>query len=466
MTRNISKRILIIDDEDKMRRVLELQLQTVGYDVSHAGTAEAGLALLKGSAEEHPFVLAITDLRMPGKDGMYFLNQARATYPSMPVIVMTAYGTIETAISAMKAGASDYLLKPFSLEDMLMTVEKVLELTALRTENKQLREALTQRYDFDRIVGRSEKMQDVFQAARRVAETRATVLLGGESGTGKGMLAQAIHNNSPRRDEPFVKIVCSAIPESLMESELFGHEKGSFTGAMKTHVGKFEQADGGTVFLDEIGDVPPAVQVKLLRVLQEREFERLGGDKTIAVDVRVIAATNQDLRAALEQGAFREDLYYRLNVVPINLPSLRERKEDIDALASHFLDRFREDLGSRISGISPAALEKLRGYHWPGNVRELENIMQRAMVMAEGDVIEAGDVHLDGAQRSVPKGELTFLPDGMTLEEYEQELIREAMRRSDDNKSQAARLLGLTRNALRYRLGQMGLEDESAAPAD
>ena len=466
MTNNAPKKILIVDDEDKMRRVLELQLQTAGYEVSKAGTAEEGLALVKAFAEDRPFTLAITDLRMPGRDGLYFLEHARAANPAMPVVVMTAFGTIETAIAAMKAGASDYLLKPFSLEDMLITVEKVLELTSLRTENQALREALTQRYDFDRIVGRSEKMQDVFQAAKRVAATRATVLLGGESGSGKGMLAQAIHNNSPRRAAPFVKITCSAIPENLMESELFGYEKGAFTGAMKSHPGKFEQADGGTVFLDEIGDMPPAVQVKLLRVLQEREFERLGGTKTIQVDVRVIAATNQDLRAALEQGAFREDLYYRLNVVPINLPSLRERKEDVDELVAHFLKRFVDDLGGRVSGISPRALEKLRTYHWPGNVRELENIIQRAMVMAEGEVIELDDIRLDGAQGSPHKNGDSFLPDGLTLEQYEQELIREAMRRADNNKSQAARLLGLTRNALRYRLGQMGIEDDSGAAPD
>lgn len=463
MTTSKQKRILIVDDEDKMRRVLELQLQTAGYDVSKAGTAEEGAALLKAAAEDRPFSLAITDLRMPGKDGMYFLQRAQESSPGTPVIVMTAFGTIETAIAAMKAGASDYLQKPFSLDDMLLTVEKALELSELRTENQALREELTQRYDFDRIVGRSEKMQDVFQAAKRVAATRATVLLGGESGSGKGMLAQAIHKNSRRSNAPFVKITCSAIPENLMEAELFGYEKGAFTGAIKSHVGKFEQADGGTVFLDEIGDVPPAVQVKLLRVLQERDFERLGGDKTIQVDVRVIAATNQDLRAALEQGAFREDLYYRLNVVPINLPALRERKEDIDELAVHFLERFSEDLGASASSISPAALEKLRGYHWPGNVRELENIIQRAMVMTEGEVIQPQDIHLDNAQGASPNGSVTFLPDGMTLEQYEQELIREAMRRADNNKSQAARLLGLTRNALRYRLGQMGIEDENGS---
>ncbi len=245
-----------------------------------------------------------------------------------------------------------------------------------------------------------------------------------------------------------------------MEAELFGYEKGAFTGAMRSHEGKFEQADGGTVFLDEIGDVPPAVQVKLLRVLQEREFERLGGSKTIGVDVRIIAATNQDLRAALEQGVFREDLYYRLNVVPINLPPLRQRKGDIPELVNHFLQRFAEDTGDRVRGVSTEALDKLQSYHWPGNVRELENIIQRAMVLAKGDVIDASDIQLDGAGgSSLPAGEIPFLPQGMTLDKYEQELIREALKRSENNKSQAARLLGLTRNAFRYRLSQMGLEE-------
>jgi len=268
-----------------------------------------------------------------------------------------------------------------------------------------------------------------------------------------------LHLDSPRADKPFVKITCSAIPENLMESELFGYEKGAFTGAMRSHAGKFEQADGGTVFLDEIGDVPPPVQVKLLRVLQEREFERLGGTKTIEVDVRIIAATNQDLRAALEQGAFREDLYYRLNVVPINLPPLRERKEDVEALAEHFLERFAESTGGRVRSISPGAVEKLRSYHWPGNVRELENIIQRAMVLAPGEAVEADDVILDGQSKQSSAETDVFLPDGMTLEQFEQQLIREAMRRADNNKSQAARLLGLTRNALRYRLTQMGLDE-------
>ena len=301
-------------------------------------------------------------------------------------------------------------------------------------------------------------MQEVFDAARRVAATRATVLLGGESGTGKGLLARAIHHHSPRRDAPFTKISCSTIPENLMESELFGYEKGAFTGAAQSHQGKFEQADCGTVFLDEIGDVPPAVQVKLLRVLQEREFERLGGSKTIHVDVRIIAATNQDLRAALEQGTFREDLYYRLNVVPISLPPLRERKEDIPYLLDHILAKFAGDTGNHMRIISQGAAEKLMAYHWPGNVRELENIIERGMVLARSETIEADDIRLDHATVS-SQSEASFLPEGMTLEQYEQDLIREALRRAGDNKSQAARLLGMTRNALRYRLSQMGVEE-------
>jgi DNA-binding NtrC family response regulator len=455
------KTILVVEDEEKMQRVLEIHLQSAGYQVVQATTAEQAVELLRSATDATPpFALALTDLRLPGMDGLELLKRMGMETPSLPVIVMTAFGSIETAVEAMKAGASDYILKPFSLEDLMITIEKVLELHALRHENKQLKAELGRRYDFNEIIGRSSRMADVFEAAQKVAPTRSTVLLGGESGTGKGLLARAIHHHSPRSAGPFVKINCSALPENLMESELFGYEKGAFTGASQSHAGKFEQADGGTVFLDEIGDVPLPVQVKLLRVLQEREFERLGGKKTIHIDVRIIAATNQDLRAALEQGTFREDLYYRLNVVPINLPPLRERKEDIPHLVEHFLNKFAADTGGDPRSLSPKALEKIRSYHWPGNVRELENIIERSMVLSSNDVIQPDDIQLDTHARPTHEGEVPFLPDGMTLDAYEQALIREALRRADDNKSHAARLLGLTRNALRYRLSQMGVDPQ------
>ena len=457
------KNILVVEDEPKMLRVLDLHLSGEGYEVTKVSAAEDALkALDRFETGEQRLSLVLTDLRLPGMDGLELLKRIHLRFPALPVVVMTAFGSVETAVEAMKAGASDYVLKPFSLEDLVLTIDKVLELHSLRFENRRLKAELGRRYDFNEIIGRSVAMHDVFDATLRVAPTRATVLLGGESGTGKGLLARAIHHASPRRDAPFTKINCSALPENLMESELFGYEKGAFTGASQSHAGKFEQADGGTVFLDEIGDVPPHVQVKLLRVLQEREFERLGGSKTIHIDVRIIAATNQDLRAALEQGTFREDLYYRLNVVPINLPPLRDRKEDIPRLVDHFLKKLAAGAGDDARSLTPRALEKLIAYHWPGNVRELENIIERTTVLARNEPIEHTDIHLDQAGAGTAAGEIAFLPEGMTLDQYEQQLIVEALRRTSDNKSQAARLLGLTRNALRYRLSQMGMEEESS----
>jgi two-component system response regulator AtoC len=450
----MKQRILVVDDEEKLRRVIELQLMTAGFDVDKAGSAEEGLKL----AERADLVL--TDLKLPGMDGLELLAAIRRQNTQSPVIVMTAFGTIEVAVEAMKAGAVDFLMKPFSLDHLMAVVEKALEVRALRDENRQLREELGKRYQFDNIIGRSPVMQEVFATIERVAPTRATVLLAGESGVGKDLIARAIHFHSPRRERPFVKINCTALPENLMESELFGYEKGAFTGANTTKPGKFEQADTGTVFLDEIGDVPASIQVKLLRILQEREFERLGSNKTRHIDVRVIAATNQDLRAALEQGTFREDLYYRLNVVPINIAPLRDRMQDIPFLAEYFLQKYAAEAGNRIQSITPAAMSRLAEYHWPGNVRELENVIERSVVMCTGDRLDVADIKLDNAPR--PRGTANdfSLPPGMTLDQYEQEIIREALKRADGNKSQAARALGLTRNALRYRLTQMGLEKE------
>jgi DNA-binding NtrC family response regulator len=439
--------ILVIEDEEKQRRVVGLHLAAADYDVKGAGTAEEGWKLA-GEVD-----LILTDLKLPGMDGLELLERLKAQNSHTPVIVMSAFSTVENAVEAMKRGAVDFLPKPFSLDHLSVVVEKALEVRKLRDENRELREALGQRYQFENIIGSSPAMQEIFATIMRVAPTRATVLLAGESGVGKDMIARAIHQHSPRKDRPFVKINCTAIPENLMESELFGYEKGAFTGANISKPGKFEQANTGTVMLDEIGDVPASVQVKLLRILQEREFERLGSNKTQQTDVRVIAATNVDLRAALEQGTFREDLYYRLNVVPMNIPPLRERKDDIPYLVEHFAKKFNGE-------ISEGALERLMSYHWPGNVRELENVIERSILLAKGPMVEADDVKIEsGIGRARPAFSAeAFLPEGMTLDQYEQSIIREALKRANGNKSQAARLLGLTRNALRYRLTQMGME--------
>jgi len=443
--------ILIVEDEEKLRRVIELQLKSASFNVLQAGTAEDAVKFANDAD------LILTDLRLPGRSGLELLADLRLQNSLTPVIVMTAFGSIETAVEAMKAGAVDFLPKPFSLDHLMTVVNKALELRTLRDENLQLKAELSNRYQFDNLLGRSAAMREVFATVERVAPTRATVLLCGESGVGKDMIARAIHHHSPRAGRPFVKINCTALPENLMESELFGYEKGAFTGANISKPGKFEQADTGTVFLDEIGDVPLAIQVKLLRILQEREFERLGSNKTRHIDVRVLAATNVDLRAALEEGTFREDLYYRLNVLPIDIPPLRDRKEDIPLLAQHFVRKLAKDVGSPVETVSEGALEKLLAYHWPGNVRELENVMERSLVLANGPVLEAADIRMDLQPRTRMAVE-TFLPEGMTLDQHEQSLIREALKRANNNKSQAARLLGLTRNALRYRLSQMGLE--------
>jgi DNA-binding NtrC family response regulator len=452
--------ILIVEDEPKMLRLLQLNLSEEGYSIHAAADAEAGLNTLR----QEKIDLVVTDLRLPGMGGLEFLQAVKRVDARIPVIVMTAYGTVETAVEAMKAGASDYVLKPFSLEEMKLIVRKELDVHDLREENRSLREALGKRYEFKNIVARSGKMQEVLATVERVAPTNSTVLLGGESGSGKDLIARAIHQHSRRASGPFIKINCTAIPENLLESELFGYEKGAFTGAVSSKLGKFELADKGTIFLDEIGDVPGTIQVKLLRVLQDRDFEHLGGTKTLKVDVRVVAATNQDLRAALEQGSFREDLYYRLNVVPINIPPLRERKEDIPYLVDHFLERFARESGKPIQGITPAAQKTLMEFHWPGNVRELENIIERAVALSSGDVIDVADIRLDlspmkpGAAPAA--NAVAFPPEGTTLEQFEDEIIKEALRRAGGNKSQAARSLGLSRNALRYRLAKMGVPDE------
>jgi two-component system, NtrC family, response regulator AtoC len=447
--------ILIVEDEPKMRRLLEMNLGEQGYTTFSAGDAETGLKLLN----QNPVDLVLTDFRLPGMNGIEFLQAAKRVNAALPIVIMTAYGSVESAVEAMKLGANDYVLKPFSLEELTLIVRKELDASHMREENRSLREALGRRYQYENIVARSGKMQAVLALIERVAPTNATVLIGGESGVGKDLVARAIHQHSHRAAGPFVKINSTAIPETLLESELFGYEKGAFTGATASKPGKFELANKGTLFLDEIGDVPQAIQVKLLRVLQEREFERLGGTKTLKVDVRLIAATNRDLRAALEEGTFREDLYYRLNVVAIDIPPLREHKEDIPDLARFFLEKFARESGEPAKQITPAALQLLVDFHWPGNVRELENILQRALALSSGSVIDAADIHFDHAAPRPSAETAPVLPEGMTIEQWEEEIIREALRRANGNKSQAARSLGLSRNALRYRLSKMGVPD-------
>src|ERR1700674_4331250 len=389
--------ILIIEDEAKMRRLLELNLGDDGFKTLSAGDAETGLKLLASE----PVHLVLTDLKLPGISGLEFLHAAKQQNPALPIVVMTAFGSVATAVEAMKAGAGDYVLKPFSLAEMRMVVHKELDNSRLREENRSLREALGQKYSHPNIVAVSPKMQEVLATVERVAPTNSTVLLGGESGVGKDLIARAIHEHSQRASGPFIKINSTAIPENLLESELLGYEKGAFSGASGTKLGKFELADKGTLFLDEIGDVPGGIQVKLLRVLQDREFERLGGTKTHKVDVRLVAATNRDLRAALEEGTFREDLYYRLNVVAIDIPPLREHKEDVPALANYFLKRHAKESGKTITGITPEAMKRLMDYHWPGNVRELQNIIDRGVALSTATTLDAPDISLDDpAKRS------------------------------------------------------------------
>jgi len=448
--------ILIVEDEAKMRRLLELQLGDEGFVAQSAPDAEAGLQMLG----KQPYDLIVTDFKLPGMSGLEFLQAVRRTDANVPVIIMTAYGTVESAVEAMKAGANDYVLKPFSLAELVLVIRKELGAQQLREENRTLREALGVKYKYDNIVADSKKMQAVLALVERVARSNATVLIGGESGVGKDLVARAIHQHSQRAAGPFVKINSTAIPETLLESELFGYEKGAFSGATTSKPGKFELADKGTLFLDEIGDVPPAIQVKLLRVLQEREFERLGGTKTLKVDVRLIAATNRDLRAALEEGTFREDLYYRLNVVAIDIPPLRDRKEDVPGLVNFFLQKFAREMQKPAHTITPQAMKLLVDFHWPGNVREVENVIQRAVTLSSGPALDVSDIQLDvPVARSNSGGSSHVLPPGMTLDQWEEEAIREALRQANGNKSQAARALGLSRNALRYRLSKMGVPD-------
>ncbi len=437
-------RILIVDDEEQMRDLLTKVLDKNGYQVSAAGDGEQALALL----EKEPVDLVVTDVRMPGVSGLEALKAIKELNPEIVVIIMTAFGSIDQAVQAVKDGAYDYINKPFKIDEMLLTIEKALEERRLRHEVSTLRRELRTRYHFENIIGKSRAMQEVFGLIEHVAGSRSTVMIYGKSGTGKELVAKAIHYNSQRASKSFVAVNCAAIPAELLESELFGHEKGSFTGAIATKVGKFELATGGSLFLDEVGSMRLDLQAKILRALQEREIERVGGTRTIKIDVRVIAATNRDLKKAVEEDTFREDLYYRLNVVPVTLPDLKDRQEDIPLLANHFMQKFAQESNPAIHELSKEAMAILLSYPWPGNVRELENVIERAVTLGRGPAIQASDLpsHLAGGAGPVEKA----LVQEATLEDLERDYIRAVLRRTKGHQIRAAAILGIDRRTL-YR---------------
>ena len=460
-------RILVVDDELSMRELLELFFLREGHGVDLAADGAEGVRRL----HEQEYDLVITDLRMPRTHGMVVLEQCRDLYPETPVIVMTAFASTETAIQAMKMGAYDYFTKPFKLDEVKAVIDKALERRGLVRENRKLRAELNDRHRFGGIIGRSQRMQEVFDLVRRVARTRTNVLILGESGTGKELVARAIHDQSERSAQPFLVINCAAIPENLLESELFGHKRGTFTGATSDKEGLFKAADGGTLLLDEIGELPVGMQVKLLRVLQERKVKAVGDLREIPVDVRVVAATNRDLEAEVRGGGFREDLYYRLNVISIELPPLRERPTDIPMLAHHFLDKYATEFGKTIVEIDPDAMQLLLAYPFTGNVRELENVIERAVALEENDRITEASLPAQVRRRPAPTsdaGSGLDLPDqGIDLEgvvdDVERRLIGKALDRTGGRKKEAARLLGISFRSLRYRLDKLKIKDEGDA---
>ncbi|MBI1998006.1 MAG: sigma-54-dependent Fis family transcriptional regulator [Deltaproteobacteria bacterium] len=452
-------RILVVDDEATQRELVCGYLEKQGFEVAAAPSVERALELFR----QEPVELILTDQRMPNLSGLDLLRAAQAINPETNVIVMTAYGNIETAVAAMKAGAADYLTKPLHLEELLQKIQRIRERCRLYEENRELREELKERHRIEGVIGESGQMLEVISLVQRVAPSEATVLIRGESGTGKELIAKAIHYASPRTARPLVRVNCAALPENLLESELFGHEKGAFTGAIAARKGRFELADGGTLFLDEIGDLPPHLQAKLLRVLQEREFERVGSSQTVKVNVRILSATHRDLDALLRSGQFREDLYYRLNVVTILLPPLRERRQDLAALMDHFLRLFAAKNGKTIRGFSQEARQSLLRYDYPGNVRELENLIERAVVLSRGDVIGGGDLPLTleaSEEKSGHETQLTAAVEGL-----ERRMIKEALARADGIQTRAAEFLGITERALRYKLKKYGLQGADSEPS-
>jgi DNA-binding NtrC family response regulator len=462
------RHLLLVEDEAPLREAIAAQLSDRGYDVHEAGTGEDAVAKLA----EFAFDIIITDLRLPGIDGSAVVEAAVGRYPEIIAIVVTGYGTVKDAVEAIKRGASDFVSKPFQFDELVHALDSALEQRRLKSENAYLRAQLEERYRFEGIVGKSRAMAKLFQLLETVAATNSTILVTGETGTGKEVVARAIHHNSPRRVNRFVALNCSAIPEALLEAELFGHVRGAFTGAVGNRVGRLEQAHKGTLFLDEVGTMSTGLQMKLLRVLQEREFERVGESHTMKVDVRVIAATNSNLLRMVEDGEFREDLYYRLNVIPVELPPLRERKEDIPLLVQHFLEKLRDDAAKSTTDkeknvrpitVSQDAMRRLMAFHWPGNVRQLENAVERAVALSAGrSQIDVLDLPADvqQAQETVLPSTVLLPETGLDLTAFvsniERELIERSLERTGGNKGQAARLLGLKRTTLVEKLKRLG----------
>ncbi len=449
-------RILIAEDEKPQRELLEGFLRKEGFEVDGVGSGREALQRLRESVYD----IALIDYKMPELDGLQTLREIRRLSPELPVVMMTAYGTVETAVASMKEGALDYLTKPIDLDELLLIFEKVLERSRLIHENKLLKAQLKERYTFKHIIYQSPKMEEVMNLVARVAPSSSTVLIRGESGTGKELIANAIHYASPRAEKPFVKVSCSAIPETLLESELFGHEKGAFTGALQRRIGRFEEASEGTLFLDEIGELSPVLQVKLLRVLQEREFQRLGSNLTLKTEARVIAATHRNLEEAMKRGEFREDLYYRLNVISIFIPPLRERKEDIPPLIDYFLKKYSQLNQKKVTNLSQEARMLLLRYSYPGNVRELENMIERAVVLCRGEIITTQDLpfHLQD-EKSEKEWESLGKPKTLpeSLEELEKDLILKALRDHQGVQTKAAESLGISERVLRYKIKKYGI---------
>ena len=452
-------RLLIVDDEAGMCEFLEIMLQKNGYQVCSRQSAREAVKDL----ETGTFDLVISDINMPAMSGLELLRLIKEKSPGTEVIMITAYASPETAIEAMKRGAYDYITKPFNNDEILLTIEKALKNSQLQRENRQLRQELEKRYGFGNLIGKSPAMLKVYELIRRVAQTRANILVAGESGTGKELVARAIHYTGPRKDKPFVTVNCGAIPEQLMESEFFGHEKGAFTGAIKAKDGYFAAAEGGTIFLDEIGEIPPALQVKLLRVIQEKSFMRVGSTVEQEVDVQVVSATNRDLEDEVNTGNFREDLFYRLNVITIDLPPLRERSSDIPLLINHFLQKYNREYGRDIGSVSREALNLLMNYSYPGNIRELENIIERGIIMETGASITPASLPptLTRPETNGTGAGLRLPPEGLDLEktlaEMERRFIHQALERCGHNKTKAAKLLGLSFRSFRYRLEKLDL---------